>query len=266
MGERKNPHPSSSIECSRQLRAYWITVALLAVCTRAGATTISLAPAKDNTLYEDSAGALSNGAGQYLFAGGTNRGDTRRALLAFDVAAVLPPDAQVTSASLILHLSRTVSLSEPISVHRVLSDWGEGTSIAGGQEGAGAPATPGDATWLHTFFPSGQWSATGGDYEANESAALFAGNEGYYTFSTPELTADVQAWASGSSSNFGWMLRGDEGIGRTTKRFDSRENLIAANRPVLSIDYTLAPEPASSFVISMIGLGILHRRRARHAR
>ena len=48
------------------------------------ADTAVLSPVRDNTLYEDSAGSFSNGAGDYLFAGSTARGSIRRALLAFE--------------------------------------------------------------------------------------------------------------------------------------------------------------------------------------
>ena len=70
--------------------------------------TVTLAPAADNTLYESATGALSNGAGQYLFAGTTQEGDIRRALLAYDLSA-LPAGATVISATLSLNLSRTIA-------------------------------------------------------------------------------------------------------------------------------------------------------------
>ncbi|MGB0515304.1 MAG: hypothetical protein ACPGJE_10740, partial [Wenzhouxiangellaceae bacterium] len=54
-------------------------------------TTLSLAPAADNTLYERAAGDLSNGTGPSLFIGltGVNAGTVlRRALLRFDLSAI----------------------------------------------------------------------------------------------------------------------------------------------------------------------------------
>ena len=52
--------------------------------------TATLNPTKDNTLYEDLSGGLSNGAGSHLFAGVTAAGAARRAVLAFDLAAPSP--------------------------------------------------------------------------------------------------------------------------------------------------------------------------------
>jgi hypothetical protein len=49
---------------------------------------VSIAPLKDNSIYEE--GDLSNGAGEHLFTGVIKTGERRRALLAFDLNGVLP--------------------------------------------------------------------------------------------------------------------------------------------------------------------------------
>ena len=54
---------------------------------------VQLAPSKDNTLYEDASGNISNGAGDYLFAGTTATaasGAIRRGVIAFDIAGSIP--------------------------------------------------------------------------------------------------------------------------------------------------------------------------------
>ena len=113
---------------------------------------VQLAPSKDNTLYESGTGALSNGAGDFLFAGQTqNFNLTRRAVLSFDlVAAGIPAGATVTSVTLEMDVSRSQQANtENVSLHRLTQDWGEGTSNASANEGGGAPSTTGDATWIH---------------------------------------------------------------------------------------------------------------------
>ena len=45
------------------------------------ANSVTFTPAKDNTLYENLAGGLSNGAGQWFFAGRTANSLIRRGLL-----------------------------------------------------------------------------------------------------------------------------------------------------------------------------------------
>lgn len=106
-------------------------------------STVTLEPAKDNTLFEDSAGALSNGAGQFLFSGVTNQPGIRRAVLQFTVAGgAIPAGATVDSAVLTLHMSRTVAGPTTVGLHRLTTDSGEAGSDAAGAEGDGTPALP----------------------------------------------------------------------------------------------------------------------------
>ncbi len=225
-----------------------VPVAAAAAAASAGALlparagVIELTPVKDNTLFESATGGVSNGAGNSIFAGtsGPFGGDTiRRGLLAFDVAGSLPADATITGADLTLYLMQASALGDPAryGLRRVLSDWGEGTSSSGG--GGGAPATPGDATWLHTFFPDRFWSTPGGDFDGATSASQTVSTDlGYYSWgSTPQLIGDVQSWLDDPGSNFGWVLAGvDETLGFTGLRFGSRE-APAAQVPVLRIEY-----------------------------
>jgi len=204
---------------------------------------VGIAASKDNTLYSES-GSLSNGAGQHFFAGRNNIGDTRRGPIAFDVAASIPAGSTVTSVSLRLHMSRTnllVTGVQPVALHRVLADWGEGTSDADGLfgEGSGAPATLGDATWIYRFFNTVLWGAPGGDFVATPSAAIQIGGIGLYTWgSTPDMLADVQAWLDDPKSNFGWILLSNEATFPTSKRFDSRQNPDVSLRPALTVEFT----------------------------
>ena len=73
------------------------TLAVAASTTFALAQTLDavLAPVADTTLYEDAAGAISNGAGESLFVGVNAFGQKRRAIARFDVAAALPANARI---------------------------------------------------------------------------------------------------------------------------------------------------------------------------
>jgi hypothetical protein len=208
----------------------------------AGADVVSLGAARDNTLFEDVNGALSNGAGEYLFAGITAIETRRRGLIAFDVAAV-PAGSVVTSVSLTLHMSRTASGGEAIFLHRALAAWGEGTSDAPLEEGTGTSSTANDATWLHTFYPGLLWTTPGGDFASAESAVKTVQGQGFYTWSGDGLVADVQSWVNNPGSNLGWVILGNESVPFTAKRFDSREHRDPAVRPVLTIEYTAVPSP-----------------------
>ena len=88
-----------------------------------GTESVDLAAAKDNTLYEDAAGAWSNGAGEHLFVGATNRPSIRRALIAFDLSGTVPEGATITAVRLTLALNRASSFDpHDLSLHRVLAE------------------------------------------------------------------------------------------------------------------------------------------------
>lgn len=197
---------------------------------------VTLMPVADATLFEDSQGSRANGAGQFLFIGQTSQPENRRAVLRFDVSS-LPADATITSVSLRLTMSRTISTGRTATLHRVLADWGEGSSNAGGQEGNGTSSATDDATWIHTFFDQQTWASAGGDFDASASATQTVSGNGAYTWQSDGLIADVQRWIAEPDSNFGWLLLGDESAQRTAKRFDSREHPTAANRPQLTIEF-----------------------------
>ncbi len=207
-------------------------------------------PTKDNTLYESTTGSLSNGAGQHFHAGRTGpKGGAgiRRALLAFDIAGNIPAGSTITNVTLTLNLSRTNDGAGPrtVSLHRALADWGEGTSDAKRGESAGTTPTAGDATWIHTFFNTDFWANPGGDFLAFPSASIVVDQIGFYTWSsTTGMVTDVQSWLDTPGSNFGWILIGDESTATTLKRFDSRQNLIAANRPTLTVTFGASSFPA----------------------
>ena len=143
---------------------------------KVAAEVVSVQAAKDNTLYEHAAGALSNGAGAHLFAGrsGTNTGaigPRRRALVFFDVSQAVPAGATIDGVTLSLHVSRAAGGTPAfVTLHRLTADWGEGTSNAPANEGAGTGSAPGDATWLHRFFPDVSWSMP----TVNEAATILA--------------------------------------------------------------------------------------------
>ena len=220
-----------------QLSAAFIALILVAQPS-AGQTEVQLSPEKDNTLYENASGTVSNGAGEYIFAGLTNRNELRRAVLAFDIAGNVPAGATIDSVKLVLVMNRAISGPLPATLHRVSRDWGEGSSDADNQEGTGTTATTGDATWIHSLFDTQNWTTPGGDFEATASAAASVGGNGAYTWgSTAGMIADVQAWLDDPANNFGWILLGDESTTASAKRYDSREG---TSPPELQVFYSVS--------------------------
>ncbi len=227
-----------------------IVVALVLIVFGGGTTAsgdqLTVGASKDNTLYESATGSLSNGAGNAFFAGTTDNGLIRRAVIAFDLSAI-PPGSTVSSVTLTLYMSRTRTQAENVALYRALADWGEETSSASGEEGSGAPATTGDATWLHRFYPSTFWASPGGDFSATASATTSVTNQtGFYSWSSAAMATNVQAWVNNPGSNFGWIIRGNEVNIKSTKRFESRQSATSTQRPVLTVVYTPGGAPTGA--------------------
>jgi hypothetical protein len=203
------------------------------------ADTVLVPAARDNTLFANPTGSLSSGAGTGLFAGNNSVSNTRRALVFFDLAAAIPAGATVDSVELRLNVSISANTTPQVfTVHRVLHPWGEGSSVSTG--GAGAPSAPGDATWIHRFYPDSFWTTPGGDFDPVPHSATTIGPLGLYTWSGEALTLDVTGWLASPADNFGWLVRGNEGAASTVRVFDSRESNV---EPILVIHFTPTSTP-----------------------
>jgi glucose/arabinose dehydrogenase len=205
--------------------------------------TITLAPIHDNTMFSESP-TYSNALGN-IYAGETEGGALRRGLLQFDIADNVPVGSVITSAKLSLNMNLT-SASGPsnMSLYKLTQAWGEGTSYS--SNGAGVPATNGDATWNYSFYPGTTWALAGGTVlngvsGGTPSATTSVGTtNGYYTWSSAQLAADITYWLGTPANNFGWLLVGNETASQTAHRFDSRESA-ADVQPALQITYLTAP-------------------------
>jgi hypothetical protein len=236
------------------MKTYKALMALLlfaTLCSGSVADTVSLAPQKDNTLYQDAAGQLSNGQGVYFFDGKTGANLLRRGLIAFDLASI-PTNATILDATLSMFLSQAAGGSQAVSLSKALQDWGEGASNAGDPGGGGAPAQAGDATWLHTFYNTSFWTTAGGDFSPTVSATTTVSTlNTTYTWSGSGLLADVQAWVSTPASNFGWVIRGNEVTAGVAQRFNSRQN--SSNPPQLTVTYQVPPPSPTPTPIAISG-------------
>jgi len=189
---------------------------------------MAFVPSKDNTLYETTDQEWSNGQGFYLFVGRTSSTTNevlRRAVMKFDLGA-LPSNAIVDSVRLEVTVSRVPTVGnapQPMTLHRLTTDWGEGSSKAIGNEGGGTDPATGDATWSHTFFNTQFWNTPGGDFVAATSDSTTLNGLGPYELRGDGLADDVTFWLANPASNFGWILLGNESaVPKTAKRLNSR--------------------------------------------
>jgi hypothetical protein len=215
---------------------------------RSDAVSFTKPPSADTSLIEV-APTNNNGGQAWVLSGRTQNGTRNRGLFKFDLTDI-PTNAVISSVAFVVEVTQVPSAGQSNStfgLHRMLRPWGEGDKFAtnSGTFGQGMPASPGEATWLHSFYPTNAWSAPGGavgvDFSSIESSFQFIAGLGSYRFDfTPELAADAQDWVNNPQSNYGWMLLcDDEGTIFTARRFGSREDTNAA--PSLQIEYLVTP-------------------------
>lgn len=247
---------------------FGLVVVLAITCwARVQAAVVTTSVTQDNTLFESALGTLSNGAGIGLFVGRNNQPvgtSIRRGLVQFDLSHI-PIGSTINSATLRLTQTQVTgqAVQTSISVHRVNSSWGEGTSDSG-QSGAGAAATPGSATWLHRFSPTTTWNSAGGDFVATSSATNNAITvNGTYDWNSSRLATDVQHWVDNPNANFGWLLLGNEQVAQNARRFASRE--VLASAPQLIVDFTAVPEPTGNLVL-LLAIGAISSRNRKATR
>jgi hypothetical protein len=211
--------------------------ALAAVCAPSLADSVSIPPSRDNTLIESDV-TLSCGSGP-LFGGRTSIDGSRRIVIRFNVAGSIPAGSTINSAALemsITRAGRSARSTDSYELHRLLADWGEGASSCAG--GSGGGAAPGDATWGYRFFATDTWSALGGDFNSTASAVQLLPTLGAITWASgPALVADVQSWLASPSTDFGWIMIGNESSSGSVREFASRES---TSPPLLVVDYTPA--------------------------
>ncbi|MFB3895552.1 MAG: hypothetical protein ACE14V_04540 [bacterium] len=200
----------------------------------------------DSTIYADD--SIGNaGADDGIMAGQTNVPSIRRALIRFNLSAI-PSTATIDSVALTLIITKIpgagTATAVDHSLYRLLNTWGEGTGVGTGIGGGtgGTDNIPGAVCWLYSQYSTAAWTNPGGDFVSSPSATINVGTGlGAMTWTGSGLISDVQGWVNGSFPNDGWILRGDETVTPSARKYGSSENL--PNAPQLVINYTTAQTP-----------------------
>src|SRR5207248_1039745 len=134
---------------------------------RAFAEFTNLPPIADTTLSQN---YPSNNFGGLGFANsGTTQNLTKnRALFKFDIRSAVPAGSRITSASLVLSVTKVPAdgfTFADFGLQRLLRDWGEGNKVTppnSQNSGTGALATTNEATWFYRFaFTTNIWASPG---------------------------------------------------------------------------------------------------------
>jgi hypothetical protein len=234
----------------------------------------TITSSKDTMIFQNNPNN-SDGGGIDMLAGTNSAQSIRRGLVAFDVASSVPHGAIIKSVQLTLTYATaagTAGTGNPnlfsTGIYRLLGDWGEGTVGTGtgvSGVGQGQPAHAGDGTWAYESYNTKAWTTPGGDFAPTASATTMVGgmtlNVPFTWGSTGQMVSDVQSWLDSPSSNFGWIIRGQETGSQTFRGFYTREESNTAYQPKLTIDYVLdptaVPEPTSVYLALSAMIGVL---------
>jgi hypothetical protein len=239
---------------ARLTGSLFFSLAMIVAAVPVRADIANLVSTQDNTLFQDQTLEVSSGSGPTMYAGRTAifGPGIRRALVKFDVAASIPPGSTIDFVELRLFMSQTISGSQPVTIHRVTNSWGEGASNSGVNGGQGAAAAPNDATWNYRFFNTTNWTNPGGDFIAAATATQNVVGIGAYVWASPGMIGEVQSWLDNPATNHGWLVKGNEDLDSTAKKFETRESATAINRPQLRISYTPPSVPVESSTWSRV--------------
>ncbi|MBN1670068.1 MAG: DNRLRE domain-containing protein [Kiritimatiellae bacterium] len=175
---------------------------------------------------------------------GTDHG--RRPVLSFEVASLIPPDAQVLDARLTLYCDydsskrETPPFAPPLSVdvHKLTAGWGKPDIHTVGP--VRTSASIGQACWSWSHYSQKRWAAPGGDFDATVVDTRVVSD--ISTTYTWDVTSIVQDWVADPENNFGLLLKASvETKVEHWKRFKAAryeyEGRVLEKRPRLAVDW-----------------------------
>lgn len=209
-------------------------------------TTLLLTTGIDTSILSTQTGQNFGIADRFQAGRSTAGGQIRRGLIKPDITDLLTiANATITAADLRLYMPNQLSvIGRNVMVHRALNQFFEGN-----QNGAGMPAGVDGSTYGHrNGNPSGLvvWTGGGGggagsDYATVATDTVFVDTAlVYYTWN---VLADVQAAYAGTITYYGWWVKqiaSDEGANSSNKAFASYQFATSPERPLLTVEYTVA--------------------------
>ena len=157
-------------------------------------TSITIYSSADNTIDQYGSTTNRGACDRVYITGGT--GTVQRGLYKFDLSS-LPASAIITSGT--LYLYRILGFgSGNVNVHRLTSDWTEGSATCVGIDGV-------VSNWTQRAN-STNWSSAGGDYnsaiEATKNVPVTT-----YTTNSWDIQSLIQGWVNGTYPNYGLIVK-----------------------------------------------------------
>lgn len=144
-----------------------------------------------------------------------NLNDDRDGLVRFDLSTI-PAGSTITSATLTLTATSLggTNATKNYGVHRILTDWDEGT-----------------VTW------NDPGSTVGTHFSASASDIVTVATAGPQEW---DITSDVQAYSLGTATNYGWRVIWESNPQGSSRQADfaTKEHATTAYHPVLTVEYT----------------------------
>lgn len=164
-------------------------------------------------------------------------------ILRFSLTGHIPTNAIVNTAVLTVLLGANSAGAHTIEVRRLLTAWGVDPTTEGANEN---PATGGQATYRRSFdFNGGGGDVTwaggnfgAGDYDAAETTFNIGAADPIgtnYNINIPTMTG---LWIADDTTNYGLTFIENTGV-NVNNRFHSQQAAAQANRPYLTVDYSL---------------------------
>jgi Bacterial Ig domain/Bacterial cadherin-like domain len=184
-------------------------------------------PLKDNFL-DNRNPTRNNGINIIISVDGeTNR--QGRGLLQFNLSTI-PANASITNAALtMVRTGGKTNTAFNISLHRITNVWDEGT----------VSNANGISNWTQRAAGPITWTAAGGDFNTTAETNTNVSNNGTYIWTGGTMNSLIQNWVNGTNVNNGMLLKfTTEGTANENKDFASNNNGTAANRPLLTFDWS----------------------------
>ena len=192
-----------------------------------------------DTRILSSSADLNYGIKDSMLIGTGAGGQINRGMIKFDISS-LPAGATLTSATLALYCTGEANAAdEDVGAHKSLVQWYEGDKDGG-------TTTIDGSTWNNrNHIGAVAWTGGAGGVSGTEWTAVATATTAITTtgqFFNWNVLADVNSWYGGATNYGWWLINTDEVNLSTRKTFSSSDEPTAAQRPKLTIVYTL-PTP-----------------------